>query len=72
MRRWTPKAAIARSQRHLEHAAARLANVALEWGDVDQSYVDEAEDFIRELREFGQRMEREVAERIAAGEHVGI
>lgn len=43
-----------------------------EWGDIDQSYVDDADDLIRELREFGDRMEREVADRLAHGEHIGL
>lgn len=72
MRRWTVRGALARTKRQLDAAQSHLANIALEWGDVDQGYVDEAESMIRELTEFWHRMQREVAERQAAGEHIGI
>jgi hypothetical protein len=70
--RWTPKHAVATTKRQVDAAVARLRVVALEWGDVDQTYVDNAEDFIRELEEFAERVEAEVAERLKAGEKIGI
>ncbi len=72
MKRWTPNLAISRSRKNIAGAIERLRAVALEWGDVDQGFVDEAEDLIRELDAFAMRITKETAERIAAGEHVGL
>lgn len=72
MKRWTPNLAIARSRRNIAAAVERLRVVSLEWADVDQGFVDEAEDLIRELDGFAMRITQETAERIAAGEHVGL
>lgn len=72
MRRWTPKLAIARSERNIQAAKDRLAAVAFEWGDVDESFVQAAEDLIADLTAFFERIKSDVADRQAAGEHVGL
>lgn len=72
MRRWTPKLAIARSRRQIAGAVERLRAVALEWGDVDEGIVNDAESLIVELEEFAEDIENNTNERIAAGEHVGL
>jgi hypothetical protein len=71
VKRWTPRRAVARSKRNLAGAIERLRVVSIEWADVDSGYEREAEDLIRELELFGERIEKEVAERQAAGEHIG-
>lgn len=70
--RWTPKAAVARSRRQINAAIDNLRDVALEWEDVDQSYVSGAEDLIHQLDAFAERIDKEVQQRLAAGEHIGI
>lgn len=72
MKRWTPKLAVSRSQRSIAGAIERLRAVAHEWGDVDQAIVDQAEDLIRELETFSREIARDVAERMEAGEEIGI
>lgn len=72
MKRWTPKLAIARSRRQIAAAVERLRAVALEWGDVDEGIVTDAESLIAELEEFAEDIEKNTNERIAAGEHVGL
>jgi hypothetical protein len=72
MRRWTPKLAIARSRRNVAGAVDRLRAVALEWGDVDEGIVTDAEELIRHLEQFADDVEKNTKERIAAGEHVGL
>lgn len=71
MKRWTPALAVSRSKRNIDAAKAKLAAVAFEWGDVDQSFVAQADAFIRELSAFAEQIDQEVAERLAAGEHIG-
>jgi hypothetical protein len=71
-RRWTPKIAIARSRRNLAAAVERLRLVSVEWSDVDGSIEYEAEDLIRTLEEFSKRIDHDINERLAAGEHVGL
>jgi hypothetical protein len=70
--RWTPKGAVARSRRQIAGAVEKLKLVALEWGDVDQSIVSDAESLIDELEKFSQAIEADTTARLAAGEHVGI
>jgi hypothetical protein len=70
--RWTPAGAIARSRKNCTGAAERLRAVALEWGDVDQGIVEEAEDLLREVEAFGRHISEWINERLAAGEHVGL
>lgn len=72
MKRWTPKLAIARSRRQIASAVERLRAVALEWGDVDEGIVNDAESLIVELEQFAKDIENNTNERIAAGEHVGL
>lgn len=69
---WTPKRAVARSRKNLTAAADKLRAVALEWGDVDQFIVDEAESMIKELDDFADTIEKSINERLACGEHVGL
>jgi hypothetical protein len=70
--RWTPKGAIARSRKNLDGAIERLRSVAHEWGDVDQTIVDESESLISELADFADRIESDTNARLEAGEHVGL
>jgi hypothetical protein len=72
MKRWTPNLAVSRSRRNIAAAIERLRVVSCEWADVDRSIEDEAEDFIRELDEFAMRITKDIADRLAAGEHVGL
>ncbi len=72
MRPWTPKGAIARSRQRIAGAVEKLNLVALEWADIDQGFVDEAEALIGELEAFAENIEESVKERLAAGEHVGL
>ena len=72
MKRWTPNLAVARSRKNIAGAIERLRVVSIEWNDVDQNFVDGAEELIRELDDFAMRITKETAERIAAGEHVGL
>lgn len=72
MKRWSPRLAVSRSRRNIDAACRSLAKVALEWGDVDQSYVDRADELIRELEAFGDQIRDEVEERLSCGEHIGL
>jgi hypothetical protein len=72
MPRWTPKLAVSRSRRNLAGAIERLRTVSLEWSEVDQSFVDAAENFVRDLEDFAERIESETKQRLEAGEHVGL
>ena len=72
MKKWTPKLAISRSRKNIAGAVERLRTVALEWGDVDEAIVQEAESFIAPLEEFADQIERDINERIASGDHVGL
>lgn len=72
MKRWTPNLAVSRSRRNIAAAIARLRVVSIEWADVDYSIESEAEDLIRTLDDFATRIAEGIAERIAAGEHVGL
>jgi hypothetical protein len=69
---WTPKRAVARSRKNLAAAADRLRAVALEWGDVDQCIVDQAEAMIPMIEDFANQIENDTNARLAAGEHVGL
>lgn len=69
---WTPKRAAARSRKNLAAAVDKLRAVALEWGDVDQFIVDEAESMIPMLEDFANTIEKSIAERLEAGEHIGL
>lgn len=71
-RPWTPRGAIARSRKNITGAIERLGAVALEWGDIDQGIVDDAERWMKDLRQFADDIEKQTQERIAAGEHVGL
>lgn len=68
--KWTAKSAVARSRKNLDGAIDRLRAVSHEWDDVDQSFVDEAEEFIRDLQDFRDRIEIETTQRLDAGELV--
>lgn len=70
--RWTPKSAVARSRQQLTAANERLRRVALEWQDVDQSFIDRAEQLIAQLEEFADEIRDQVQQRLDAGEHVGL
>lgn len=72
MKRWTPKLAIARSKRNIDKAVERLREVSCEWSDVDCSIETRAEDLIRDLCEFADDIERDINDRLAAGEHIGL
>lgn len=72
VRRWTPKGAVASSRRKLDAAIARLREVSLEWADVDESLVHEAEERIRDLEVFRDELTSYIQERLDAGEHVGL
>lgn len=72
MRRWTPKAAVARSRKNIAGAVERIRAVALEWGDINEGFVTDADRFIKDLKEWAESIESETNERIAAGEHVGL
>ena len=69
---WTPKRAVARSRKNLAAAVDKVRAVALEWGDVDQFIVDEAESIITVLEDFADTIEKSINDRLAAGEHVGL
>lgn len=69
---WTPKRAMAMSRKNLAAAVDKLRAVALEWGDVDQFIVDEAESMIKTLEDFADTIEASINERLACGEHVGL
>lgn len=71
-RRWTPKGAISRSRRNIAAAADRLRLVSCEWSDVDGGIEREAEDLIRTVEQFADEIAAGIAERLKAGEHVGL
>lgn len=71
-RRWTPKAAVSRSRRNIAKAIERLRLVSCEWSDVDGGIEREAEDFIRELERFADEIKEAIADRLKAGEHIGL
>lgn len=72
MKRWTPNLAVARSRRNIAAAIERLRVVSVEWADVDHSIEMEAEDLIRTLDDFAMRISKDIADRLAAGEHIGL
>jgi hypothetical protein len=72
MKRWTPRLAVSVTKRNIARAVERLRAISIEWSDVDDGYVRDAEDLIRVLNAFAERVETEIAERIAAGEHIGV
>lgn len=71
-RRWTPKAAVERSRRNINAAIASVNLVGREWGDVDNTYVVQADELVNKLEEFRDVMGKEVRERLDAGEEIGI
>jgi hypothetical protein len=72
VKRWTPALAVSRSRRKIESAIARLREVSIEWSDVDESFVFEAEQLIAELETFADQIRDDVEERLKAGEEIGI
>lgn len=72
MKRWTPRLAVALTKRNIDGAVERLRAVSIEWSDVDSGYERDVEELIRVLQAFAVRVEKEVAERLKAGEHIGI
>lgn len=72
VRRWTPKSAMARTRRNVVGAIERLRAAALEWGDIDQYLVDQAEEHIKALEGFLESTEEYIAERIAEDPEFGI
>jgi hypothetical protein len=70
-RRWTPKAALARSRKNLVGAIERLRAVAYEWGDIDQGIVGEADDQVRALESFLESIEEGIGERMAEDPEFG-
>jgi hypothetical protein len=72
MKRWTPKLAVNRSRRKLAAAINRLREVAAEWEDVNAYVEFRADELIGELEEFADEIRDDVAERLEAGEHIGL
>jgi hypothetical protein len=72
MRRWTAKAALARTRKNIAGAIERLRAVALEFGDIDQYLVDQAEEEIRALESFLEATQEYLTERIAEDPEFGL
>lgn len=72
VRRWTAKAAIDKSRRNIDGAIERLRQVAYEWGDIDQTFVDRADEFVRDLEQWRDDIATQIQERLDAGEEIGI
>jgi hypothetical protein len=70
-RRWTAKAALARTRKNVAGAIERLRAVAHEWGDQDQYIVDLAEENVQRLETFLSDIEEGVSERMAEGGYDG-
>lgn len=70
--RWTAKAAVRRSKTRIAAAIARLRDVAADWGDVDNAIVMEVDEAVAKLEELSTSIDEGIAERLAAGEEIGL
>jgi hypothetical protein len=66
-RRWTAKAALARTRKNITGAIERLRAVAHEWGDIDQCIVFEVDEHVRALETSLAEIEEGITERINEG-----
>lgn len=71
MSRWTVKRAIRRTKCRIEDAKEALADICSIWGDVDQAFVNGADERIIELNDWMAEIEETVRERLDAGEEIG-
>jgi hypothetical protein len=72
MRAWTAKSAVARCVRNLDGAIERLRKCSIEWADVDTHWELEFEQRIGEIEVLRDELRKEIDERLAAGEHIGL
>lgn len=71
MTRWSVKLALRRTECRIEDAKAALADLTAVWGDVDQGFVNEADERIQDLDRWLAEIRESIAERQAYGEAIG-
>jgi hypothetical protein len=69
--RWTLPLVMRRMERRIDDAKAAIHDICALWADIDQGFVDDAEQKLREMDEWHAAMKESVRERVEAGEHVG-
>ncbi|WP_323034549.1 hypothetical protein [Pararhodobacter sp.] len=71
-KRWTPALAMRRTACRIEDAKAALFDIIAIWNSVDQGPCNDAEDRICDLDNWLQELRKDMDERIAAGEEIGL
>lgn len=69
--RWTLPRVLSRMDARIDDAKAALHDIISLWADIDQGFVEDADQLIVDLDAWLAEMKQSIKERQDAGEHVG-